>query len=332
MNTDRLETVSHSTDWETRFAGATRDIYRQTLLELADSDPNIYCLDSDQGGLEDTFALKFPGQYVNVGIAEANMMTIAAALASVGKIPFVNTMASFATARACEQVKIDIAYNNLPVKIVATHAGVSGGHFGPTHHALEDLAIMRALPNMTILVPADTVETMQAVKAAAQIPGPVYIRLGRKPTRIVYHADYDFIVGRAVTLCPGSDLTIVASGPFPLLAALEAHELLAKMNISARVLNMHTLKPLDCTILMSAARETQALITIEEHTILGGLGGAVAEAISEQMPVPVRRIGIPDVFCDHVGNQQELLQRYGVTSNRIVDIALQLLSQSTCPI
>lgn len=317
--------VTSSQDWATRFAGATRDIYRRTLQELARHDARIYCLDSDQGGLEDSFARALPQQYVNLGIAEANMMTVAAALASTGKIPFVNTMAGFASARACEQIKIDIAYNNLPVKIVGTHSGFSSGHLGPTHQSLEDLAIMRALPNMTVLVPVDTVETARAVEAAVHIPGPVYIRLGRRPTPLVYQADYDFTVGRAVTLRHGTDVTIVAVGSYPVLAALAACEQLLKMGVSARVLNMHTLKPLDRPALMAAARETHGVVTVEEHNILGGLGGAVAEVVSEQALVPVRRLGVPDTFCDHVGNQQELLEIYGITQDQIVKEVLQLL-------
>lgn len=323
MNKDLAETLT----WEKRYAGATREVYQRTLLDCARQDPRIYCLDTDQGHFEDSFAKILPLQYLDLGIAEANMMTIAAALASTGKIPFVNTMASFATARACEQIKIDIAYNNMPVKIVATHSGVSGGHFGPTHHALEDIAIMRALPNMTVLVPADAVETAYMVEAAIALPGPVYIRLGRKPTSLIYQAEYAFSVGHAVALRPGHDLTIVASGAYPVLAALEAHEQLARLDISARVLNMHTLKPLDHGALATAARETRGIITIEEHNIIGGLGGAVAEFITEQALVPVRRIGVPDVFCDQVGSQEELVRAYGITAAHLVDTACQLLGK-----
>jgi transketolase len=321
-----LPASSPEVDWTTRFAGETREVYRRALIELARQDGRIYCLDSDQGGWEESFARQLPEQYVNLGIAEANMMGVAAGLAASGKIPFVNTMAGFATARAYEQVKIDIAYNRLPVKIVGTHGGLAGGHFGPTHQALEDLALMRVLPNLTILVPADTVETVACVQAAVQIPGPVYIRLGRRPTELVYQSDYDFQVGRAVVLRAGSDLTIVACGPSPVLLALEAHEQLASRGIAARVLNLHTLKPLDRAALDAAARQTQGIITVEEHSILGGVGGAVAEVIVEQAGVPVRRIGLPDLFCDQVGTQQELLAAYDLTPQRIVAEALRLLS------
>jgi len=317
---------SPEVDWATRFAGETREIYRRTLIELAGQDRRIYCLDSDQGGWEESFARQLPEQYVNLGIAEANLMGVAAGLAASGKIPFVNTMAGFATARAYEQVKIDIAYNCLPVKIVGTHGGLAGGHFGPTHQALEDLALMRVLPNLTVLVPADTVETMYCVQAALRLPGPVYIRLGRRPTDLVYRSEYDFQVGRAVLLRAGSDLSIVACGPSPVLMALAAHEHLASRGVRARVLNLHTLKPLDRAALEASARQTGGIITVEEHRVLGGLGGAVAEVIAEQACVPVRRLGLPDVFCERVGTQQELLAAYNLTAERIVEEALHLLS------
>ncbi|HEY1354085.1 MAG TPA: transketolase C-terminal domain-containing protein [Ktedonobacteraceae bacterium] len=315
-------------DWTTRFAGETREVYRRALLDLASQDRRIYCLDSDQGGWEESFARQLPEQYVNLGIAEANLMSVAAGLAAAGKIPFVNTMAGFATARAYEQIKIDIAYNNLPVKIVGTHGGLAGGHFGPTHQAQEDLALMRVLPNVTVLVPADAVETLYCVQAALRIPGPVYIRLGRRATALVYPAAYDFQVGRAVTLRAGDDLTIVACGPPPVLMALAAHELLAARGIAARVLNVHTLKPLDRAALLSAASQTRGLITVEEHSMLAGVGGAVAELICEQACVPVRRLGLPDAFCERVGTQQELLAACDLTSERIVEEALRLLCGS----
>jgi transketolase len=325
MPAQEIENKDSNQVWKTFFAGTTRDMYRKTLLELAQQDARIYCLDSDQGGLEESFARFLPAQYVEMGIAEANMITVAAALASSGKIPFVNTMAGFASARACEQVKIDVAYNNLPVKIVATHAGFSSGHLGPTHHSLEDVAIMRAFPNMTVIVPADTVETRKAIQAALLHNGPVYVRLGRRATDIVYTTDYEYKIGHAVQLRAGNDITLIASGPYPLQSALEAHDFLVQRGIAARVLNFHTIKPLDGATLIAAARETQCLITIEEHSILGGLGGAVAERVAEEYPVPIRRIGVPDVFCPYVGNQQELLNAYRITSERIVEEALALL-------
>lgn len=313
-------------EWAERHKGATRDVYRRTLLRLGQQQANVYCLDSDVGGLEETFAAQLPEQYVEMGIAEANLMTVAAALAASGKIPFVNTMAAFASARACEQVKLDIAYNNLPVKIVATHSGVSAGHLGPTHHALEDVAILRAFPNMTVIVPADAAETVKAVEAAVQHPGPVYIRLGRKPTELLYQMDYPFAIGQAVVLRSGTDVTLAASGAYPVHAALEAADELAAQGVSARVLNVHTIKPLDVDALLAAAEETRGIVTVEEHSVIGGLGSAVAEAVGEYAPrpVPVRKIGIHDQFCDQVGDQQELLTRYGITPSRIAAAARRL--------
>jgi transketolase len=320
-----MNAAAAEADWAARYAGSTRDAYRRTLLELAEKDSRIFCLDSDTGGLEEGFGAALPGQYVNLGIAEANMMTVAAALAQSGKIPFVNTMASFASSRACEQVKLDIAYNDLPVKIVASHGGISGGYLGPTHHALEDVAILRAFPNFTIIVPADTVETVRAVAAALALRGPAYIRLGRKSTPLVYQAEYAFSVGRAVTLRPGDDVTLIAAGSYPVLYALEAHERLRAAGVAARVINMHTLKPLDVAAVVAAAQETRGLVTVEEHNIIGGLGSAVAEAACEHAPAPLRRVGIEDRFCDRVGGHEDLLAAYGVTPERICAAALGLL-------
>lgn len=311
--------------WAERYAGSALESYRRELLAMALEDERIYCLDGDMGGLEESFGAELPERYLHLGIAEANMLTVAAALASVGKVPFVNSMAGFISARACEQVKLDVAYPNLPVKMAASHSGVSAGHLGPTHHSLEDLAIMRALPNLTVMVPADAAETALAVRAAVELPGPVYLRLGRKPTPLVYDAPYDFTPGRAVTLFPGGDVTLAAAGPLPVLAAREARQRLAEEGIEARLLNLHTVKPLDVEAVVAAARETRGLVTVEEHNVIGGLGGAVAEAVAEHAPAPVRRIGFPDVFCEQVGGPQELLRTYGVTVEEIVGAALQLL-------
>jgi transketolase len=311
--------------WEARFPDSDRETYRKTLLELARGDARIYCLDSDMGGLETSFQDHLPQQYVDLGIAEANLMTVAAALAKMGKLPFVNTMAAFASSRAYEQVKIDIAYNNLPVRIVATHGGLAAAYLGPTHHAQQDFAAMRALPNMTVMTPADAVETAKMIAAAAYLPGPAYVRLGRNRTDLVYSADYEFTVGRAVELRPGSDVTIVAAGSYPVLAALGAHERLAARGVSARVLNMHTLKPLDEEALVRAARETRAIVTVEDHSILGGLGGAVAETLAERAPAWLRRVGIADAFCDRVGDHRQLIESYGVDATHLVEVVRDLL-------
>jgi transketolase len=319
-----LDTTA-TAEWAALFSGSARDAYRKTLLELARRDPRIYCLDSDMGGLETTFEAHLPAQYVDLGIAEANLMTVAAGMAKAGKLPFVNTMAAFAGVRAYEQVKIDIAYNNLPVRIVATHAGLSAGTLGPTHHAQQDLAAMRALPHMTVLVPADAVEATKMVEAAAYLPGPLYMRLGRRATDLVYQQDYELVIGRAVELCAGYDVTIVGCGDLPMLAALAAHAELADTGISARVLNMHTVKPLDTAALLAAARETRGIVTVEDHSVIGGLGGAVAEVLAELHPTYMRRIGIDDVFCDRVGDHGELLAAQGVTSSAITQAARELV-------
>jgi transketolase len=320
-----LASETSTLSWAARFPDSDRETYRKTLLELARGDARVYCLDTDMGGLETSFQDHLPQQYVDLGIAEANLMTVGAALAKMGKIPFVNTMAAFASSRAYEQVKIDIAYNNLPVRIVATHGGLAAAYLGPTHHAQQDFAVMRALPNMTVMTPADAVETAKMVEAAAYLPGPVYLRLGRNRTDLVYQADYELVVGRAVELRPGDDLTIVAAGSYPVLAALGAHDRLAALGVSARVLNMHTIKPLDEEALVRAAHETRAIVTVEDHGILGGLGGAVAETLAERAPVRVRRIGIVDAFCDRVGDHRQLLEWYGVDATHLVEVVQDLL-------
>jgi len=311
-------------DWAAKYAGGAREVYRKTLQELAERDARIWCVDSDTGNFEDTFATALPGQYVNLGIAEANLMSVAAALAAAGKIPFVNTMATFATGRAFEQIKLDVAYNNVPVKIVGTHGGTSAGHLGPTHQALEDLALMRVLPNMTVMVPADAAEAAKAVEKAAYLPGPVYIRLDRKATPVVYDQDYDFVPGQAVTLLSGRDVTIVATGAYPVVFALEAARRLTDLGVSVRVLNVHTLKPLDVEAVGRAARETRGLVTVEDHSVIGGLGSAVAEAVAEHCPAPVRRVGVRDRFCDQVGGHLELLAACEVTPERVMADALAL--------
>ncbi|RFU85221.1 transketolase [Streptomyces triticagri] len=318
------------TDWQERYATATRDVYRATLLDIAKSDTRVFCVDTDMGGLEDGFEAELPDQYVNVGIAEANLMGVSAGLAAEGLLPFANTIASFAATRACEQVKVDIAGNALPVRIVGTHGGFSAGHYGPTHHAVEDVAIMRSLPNLTVLVPADAAETEYAVRALAdteQLPGPVYLRLGRKATPLVHRGPYTFRIGQADLLRPGRDVTLVASGPVPVAESVAAAELLAGRGIAARVLNLHTVKPLDAEAVLSAARETAGLVTVEDHLVTGGLGGAVAELTAAHHPCRVHRIGVPDGFHDQVGTETELLARAGVTAPAIAGAAEEVMRE-----
>ena len=305
---------------DSQAAETTREVCRRTLLELAHSDPAIICVDADTGGLEDVFA-DLPGQYLNTGIAEANMISVAAGLAAAGLRPFAHTIAGFAAARACEQIKIDVAGSGLPVCVVVTHAGLSAGHYGPTHHAVEDLAILRAMPNMTILVPADALEAECALRAAYRIQGPVYLRLGRAPTPLVHRHPPEFTVGRAMRLRDGHDVTLIASGPYPVLLALAAADGLAGRGLSARVLNMHTVKPLDEDAISSAAEQTAGIVTVEDHLVTGGLGGAVCEVVTSRRPCPVRRVGVCDAFSERVGDERYLLAEAGVTAEAIVSAA-----------
>ena len=302
-------------------ADSDRAAYRATLLELARADSRIWCLDSDMGGLEKQFEAELPNQYVDLGIAEANLMSVGAALASTGILPFVNTMAAFASARALEQIKIDIAYHALPVRIVGTHSGFSAAHLGPTHHAQQDLAVMRSLPNMTVMTPADAGETVRMIKAAAYLPGPVYIRIGRSATDPVYRDEAEFTVGRAVELRAGHDVTIVAAGAYPVLFAIEAAKRLAGLGIEAAVLNMHTIKPLDMPALIRATSSTAGLVTVEDHSLLGGLGGAVAEAVAVHRPTRVLRVGMADAFCARPGTHREQLVASGVSPEHVVAAA-----------
>ncbi|NEB80070.1 transketolase, partial [Streptomyces sp. SID14478] len=302
--------------WEERYAGPSREVCRRALADLARKDPRIMCVDSDVGGLETLFA-DLPEQYVNVGIAEANLIGMAAGMAAAGLVPFAHTLSGFAATRACEQIKVDVAGNNLPVRIVVSHGGLSAGHYGPTHHAVDDLGIMRLLPHLTVLVPADAVEAEQALIACADLPGPVFLRLGRTETPLVYRQPYDFRIGRAVTLADGDDVTLIATGPHPVLMALRAAETLAAEGIRARVLNMHTIKPLDEEAVLRAAAQTRGIITVEDHLEVGGLGGAVCEVVAARGGCPVRRIGVPDRFSDRVGGELDLLRHAGVTADRI---------------
>ncbi|HUD37193.1 MAG TPA: transketolase C-terminal domain-containing protein [Streptosporangiaceae bacterium] len=302
----------------------TRDACRRALLELARVDQRVICVDADMGGLDDVFAER-PGQYVNVGIAEANLMSLSAGLATTGFRPFAHTICSFAVARACEQIKIDIASAGLPVCVVVTHSGLSAGHYGPTHHSVNDLAIIRTMPNMTVLVPADVAEAEWAVRAAHQLPGPAFIRLGRDATPAVHDGPCAPQVGQALTLREGDDVAIVATGPHPVLMALAAATSLGVLGVGARVLGMHTVKPIDEAALVQAAEQTRGIVTVEDHLVVGGLGGAVAEVVAQHRPCRVHRIGVPDEFIDRVGDERYLLAEAGVGADQIVAAALSLV-------
>ena len=322
--------VITGTNWNA-YDGATmtaREIYGRTLAYLAETNDKIVGLTAD---LEKTtaikfFADKFPERFYNVGIAEQNMFGIAAGLAKAGLIPFASTMAIFATMRAGEQVRTDIAYQNLPVKIIATHAGISFGHAGTTHHCTEDFAIMRAIPNMTVICPADGIETSKAVQACIDVPGPVYVRIGRGFEPPCYENDqYDYEIGKAITMRDGTDLTIICCG-IAVLQALNAAKTLAEYDgLSVRVINMHTIKPIDREAIIKAVVDTRRILTIEEHNIYGGLGDAVGSVIAESGKGCVfRKHGMMDVFSE-IGYAEDLYAYYGFDANGIIDKVREMM-------
>lgn len=304
---------------------ATREAYRDALVPMMAEDERLVCLDTDSGLFKGVDFGPAADRYLNIGIAEHNLMGAAAGLAASGWIPFVNTMAAFASTRAVEAVKIDIAYNAVPVRIAATHGGLSAGHLGPTHHSLEDLAVMRALPNMTVLVPADGAQTQALIAATRDLPGPVYLRLGRKPTPLLEPASDPPVVGRLQCLAQGDDVVVVAAGPHPVAAALEAARDLGSEGLSTGVFNAHTLKPFDVATLVDAVEGARLVVTIEDHWRFGGLGGAVAEALSETTPRRVVRIGMPDTFAKTVGGHEFLLEQHGVHAAAVTEAVLREL-------
>lgn len=306
---------------------ATREAYGKTLASLGRENKNIVALDADLSKSTKTseFAKEFPERFFQMGIAEQDMMGTAAGLATCGKIPFASTFAIFATGRAFDQVRNTIASAGLNVKIAASHAGITVGEDGSSHQSIEDIALMRVLPNMTIIVPADHVETGKAVRAAAAMRGPVYIRLGRSPVPTIFDESYDFKIGKAVILRDGEDVTIAATG-IMVSKALEAADELKKGGISARVLNIHTIKPIDEESLVRAAKETGAIVTVEEHTVVGGLGSAVCEVLGEKCPVPVERLGLRDRFGQS-GKPDELLAEYGLETGDILETARRAIGR-----
>ncbi len=292
---------------------ATREAYGEMLAELGETYPNLVVLDADLAAATKTsiFKKKFPERHIDCGIAEANMMGMAAGLSLVGKIPVASTFAMFAAGRAFEQVRNSIGYPHLNVKIGATHAGITVGEDGATHQCNEDIALMRTIPGMVILNPADAVEARACVKAAIEHEGPVYMRFGRSAVPVINdRPDYTFEMGKGVVLREGTDVTIVATGIL-VNSALEAAEKLAAEGVSAEVINIHTIKPLDTELIVKSAKKTGKVVTAEEHSVIGGLGSAVCEALSELCPTPVCRIGINDVFGES-GSAAALLVKYGL--------------------
>lgn len=306
---------------------ATREVYGKALVELGKVNKDVVVLDADLAKSTKTinFAKEFPDRFFDMGIAEQNMMGTAAGLAAAGKIPFASSFAVFATGRVYDQIRNSISYPGLNVKIGASHAGITVGEDGASHQAVEDIALMRVLPNMTVFVPADGPSTAAAVRAAAEINGPVYIRLGRSKVPVLYGDDFEFNPGKAVRLCPGKDVTIIACG-IMVSMALEAASRLKEEGVSAAVLDMHTIKPLDVAAVIQAARETGAVVTAEEHSIVGGLGGAVAEVLGESIPVPLMRVGVPDVFGES-GKPGELLEKYGLSPGHIITAVKDVLNR-----
>jgi len=299
---------------------ATRDAYGEALLELGAQNEQVVVLDADLSKSTKTagFGKKYPERFINVGIAEQNLIGISAGLAAAGKIPFASTFAMFATGRAFEIIRNSVGYPKLNVKICATHAGLTVGEDGASHQALEDIACMRAIPNMTVIVPADGVETKMAIHAIAKYDGPVYVRLGRSAVPTINDKDtYKFEIGKGSLLKPGTDVTIIATG-IMVSEAVEASKELESKGISVRVINMHTIKPIDKDIIIKAAEETGAIVTAEEHNIIGGLGSAVAEVISENHPVLLKRVGTNDTFGES-GSPNDLLKKYGLTKEKIVE-------------
>ena len=298
-------------------AKATREAYGETLKELGAKIPEIVVLDADLSASTKTavFAKAFPDRFFDTGIAEGNMMSVAAGLAASGKIPFASTFAVFGAGRAYEQIRNSICYPNLNVKVAVTHAGLTVGEDGATHQMLEDIALMRALPNMTVVVPADAAETAQVIRWAASYQEPVYIRMGRAKVEDVISPDAEFVPGKSTTLADGSDVTIMACGIMT-QQALQAAKMLAEEGISARVINMSSIKPIDEEAIVKAAKETGAIVTCEEHTVMGGLGSAVAEVVVRQCPVPMAMVGTEDVFGQS-GKASEVLKVYGLTPEHI---------------
>lgn len=298
---------------------ATRDAYGKALVALGAENQDIVVLDSDLSKSTKTadFGKLYPERFFNMGIAEANLIGTAAGFAAAGKIPFASTFAVFATGRAFEQIRNSVAYPKLNVKIAATHAGVTVGEDGGSHQAIEDVAIMRALPNMTVLVPADGEETRQVIYAAAQYKGPVYIRMGRVDVPLLFDENYKFEIGKANVVREGSDVVVFANG-LMVDAALEAAQELKQDGIQAAVVNVASVKPLDAETIISYAKKTGAVVTAEEHNIIGGLGSAIAEVLGENAPTPMVRVGIKDTFGES-GRPLELLEKYGLTKKEVIE-------------
>ena len=302
---------------------ATRQSYGEELAKLGEENSNIVVLDADLSSATKTniFAQKFPDRFINVGIAEQNLMGVAAGLSTFGKIPYASTFAVFTAGRSYEQIRNSIAYPKLNVKICATHAGITVGEDGATHQMLEDLSLMRSLPNMTVLCTSDDVQTRWAVRAISEFEGPVYLRLCRMATPVIYPKNEQFEIGKGVQIGDGTDASIIATGVV-VSEAIKAMEELKKQGINVRVIDMHTIKPIDRELIIKCAKETKKIITVEDHSIIGGLGSSVCEVLSDELPTKVIRMGINDVF-GRSGNAEELIRYYKIDSTAIVNKVLE---------
>lgn len=304
---------------------ATRESYGMALVELGKENEKVVVLDADLSKSTKTCDFKnmFKDRFFNAGIAEQNLMGMAAGFANVGNIPFASTFAVFATGRAFEVIRNSICYPKMNVKIAATHAGITVGEDGGSHQSVEDIALMSALPNMTVIVPADHREAMQATKAAANFEGPVYLRFGRCNTEDIFDDNYKFEIGKGVTLRDGHDVAIIATGMM-VQKAIEASDKLKEEGINARVINISTIKPIDRELIIKAAKETKGIVTAEEHSIIGGLGATVSQVVTSSEPTKVKSIGIKDTFGES-GTPDELMKKYGLTSDEIIKAVKEIL-------
>ncbi|GAA3642666.1 transketolase family protein [Asaccharospora irregularis] len=306
---------------------ATREAYGKALVKLGQINDNVVVLDADLSKSTKTndFYKMFPERFFNMGIAEQNLIGAACGLSTAGKIPFASTFAMFATGRAFEVIRNSVCYPKLNVKVCATHAGLTVGEDGASHESVEDMAIMRAIPNMTVLVPADGVETEKMIFEVAKYNGPVYVRLGRSAVPVLFDENYKFEIGKGSVVRDGNDATIIACG-IMVNEAILAHEALKEEGINARVINMSTIKPIDRDLIIKAAEETKAIVTAEEHSIIGGLGSAVSEVVGEECPVIVKKVGVKDTFGES-GTPAELLKKYGLTAEEIVNAVKDAVSK-----
>lgn len=328
MSTVLEQHAPGSPEWVSEHGLSAVDTARAAQLDAAAHDPRVFSVEGDLadfGGL--AFKERYPRRFLDMGIAEANIVGAAAGLAMRGKVPCVNTFGAFALMRACEQVRTDVAYHHANVKIFGSFTGLAAGFSGPTHHCIEDLAIARVLPGMTVLAPADPVAAYHLGRAAIEHDGPTYMRLGMDVTTQVHDEHAAFRIGRGLVLREGSDVAMIAAGLMPVAAALEAADLLAAQGVRARVVDMHTIKPLDENLILKSAETTRLLLTVEEHSRIGGLGSAVAEVLCEHRPTPLRILGVPDRFtsqlCDHAGH----LRGCGLDADAIASAALDALTR-----